>query len=140
MTDGTPLDLLRGGELYCGVCGRTLRSAFEATATGTWLGDLFCRTLTWLDCEGCEDPGSHRVCDSCLKQYKIERAPRDGEREAWAVCPDALVVAQKMMGRDTDGRPKLNIDGVPYSITGIADSTTIVLDDKIRPKEKWRKS
>jgi hypothetical protein len=122
---------LRGGELYCGVCSRTLRAAFEISSVGSEVGDLFCRRLTWLDCGGCKDPGSHRVCDNCLEQYRIEKVPGDGEREAWAVCPDALVVAQKMMGRDTGG-PKLHIDGVPYTVTGVVESTTIRLDDKVR--------
>ena len=139
MSNGTPIDLLRGGKLYCCLCERILKEAFlDVTfADGK---SFFCERLTWLNCLGCEDPNGHRVCGLCIERYKLEAVPDDANaasgrpRRAWEVCPDALAVARKLMGTDSSG-PKLYIEGVPYSVTSVRE-TTITVNAKIQPKKK----
>ena len=112
MTEDTDLDTLRGGDLYCCLCQRTYRGAFPAASASRGFGELFCDRLTWLNCATCESPEGHRVCGLCIERYKLEAVPDDAQadsgrpRQAWKVCPDAVAVAQKLMGDDPNA-PKI---------------------------------
>lgn len=105
MSGAADLDVLRGGPLFCCLCQRTLRGAFlDARAPDG--RSLFCDRLTWFNCAGCGDPSGHRLCDYCVELHKLESVPdeagaaADSPRRAWRDCPEALVVARKVMGKD----------------------------------------